>query len=254
MNLPYYTLDDVNKLKVALLKDCAPYSRTDLLATLLAELDVKLKLSTYEVEAVPELKGASPDDDAEDAILLHKWINSAKTKIPRSVLSDERLWAALCHTAFADYTVRRWGTEPVPAPEGDGELHADGNGVPEGYGRISIRFFIKGSSQRGVVRNGLARLYWAGALSCKEDDYSLTKEMFRKQDIHQNLIERSMCTDSELVQGMLRKFQPLSVDALTKKRIQLVSKLVNGAGGTRTLDIVSAEDLVDSFRAAFPGT
>lgn len=251
MNLPYYTLDDVNKLKAALLRDCAPYSRTDLLAALLAESGVKMKLSTYEVEAAPELKGAGSDDDAEDAILLHKWIKSAKVSIPRSVLSDERLWAALCHTTFADYMIRRWGTEPAPTPEGDGEAEAEGNGVPEGYGRISIRFFIKGSSQRGVVRNGLARLYWAGALSCNEGDYSLTKEMFRKQDIHQNLIERSMCTDAELVQGMLRKFQPLSMDALTKKRIQLVSKLVNGSGGTRTLDIVSAEDLVDSFQAAF---
>lgn len=252
MNIPYYTLDDVNKLKTALHKDCVAYSRTDLLSALLAELDIKLKVSTYEVDAAPELKGTGPDDDAEDAILLHKWIKSAKVPIPRSVLSDERLWTALCHATFADYMLRRWGAELAPGHESEGEPAAERNGTPIGYGRISGRFFIKGSSQRGVVRNGLARLYWAGALSCREEDYSLTKEMFRKQDIHQNLIERSMCTDSELVQSMLRKFQPLSLDALTKPRIQLVSKLVNGSGGTRTLDVVSKEDLADSFRTAFP--
>lgn len=252
MNLPYYTLDDVNKLKAALQKDCACYSRADLLSSRLAELDVKLKVSSYEVDAAPELKGADPDDDAEDAILLHRWITSAKSPIPRSVFGDERLWTALCHTTFADYMLRRWGSEPALEDEGEGKPEADGKGAPKGYGRVLGRFFIKGSSQRGVVRNGLARLYWAGVLSCREGDYSLTKEMFRKQDIHQNLIERSMCADSELVQGMLRNFKPLSMGTLTKSRIQLVSKLINGSGGTRTLDVVSREDLADSFRTAFP--
>jgi hypothetical protein len=252
MNLPYYSIEEIKKLKDALLNSCVPYSRKDLLIARLAELDAKSKNSSYEVGTPPNLSGADPDEDAEDAILLHKWFKSAKIAVPRSVLSDERLWTALCHTTFANYMIRRWGSElPVPAEEG-GESEADGEGLPKGHGRISGRFFVRGSSQRGVVRNGLARLYWAGELTCKGDDYSLTKEIFRKQDIHQNLLERSMCADSELLQGMLRKFQPVKTDALTKPRIQLVAKLVNGAGGTHTLDIVSAEDLGDSFAAVFP--
>lgn len=247
MKLPYYSLEDVNKLKTSLLKDCTPYSQTDLLATLLTEAGVKLKESTYDIADAPILAGTNSEDDADDAIVLHRWIKSAN--FPRSVLSDERLWTALCHTTFADYMIKRWGTEPA---EPEDAPEPDENSKPKGWGRISDRFFVKGGSQRGVVRNGLARLYWAGALSSKGEDYSLTKEMFRKQDIHQNLIERSMCADSELVQGMLRKFQPLHIKELTKPRIQLVSKLVNGSGGTRTLDMVSAEDLGDSFRIAFP--
>lgn len=251
MNLPYYTLEDVSRLKAALNVSCAPYARPDLLAAHVMHLGVRPKISSYEVDVAPALKGSGPNDDADDAIKLHKWIKSAKTRIPRSVLSDERLWAALCHTTFAEYMLSRWGIEPATPVEDPDEAGADGKCMPEGHGRISIRFFVKGSSQRGVARNGLARIYWAGVLSCVEDDYSLTREMFRKQDIHQNLIERSMCADLGLVQGMLRQFKPIQIDALTKPRIQLVAKLVNGSGGTRTLDVVTADDLVGNFEAAF---
>jgi hypothetical protein len=60
-----------------------------------------------------------------------------------------------------------------------------------------------------------------------------------------------MCIDSELTKKMLKEFAQLDDVALSKAKIQLVAKLVNGAGGTRTLETVSRDDMSDSFKAAF---
>lgn len=251
MNAPYYSAEDILKLKEASTQDCSAYSATEGLAKLLDDKLIKTRLSSYVLPEPPSLSGAGPEADTEDAIVLHKWLTQACPPIPRSVFGDERLWTALCHGSFADYMVRRWGTDLPDDTQPDDEQN-DAKGKPEGYGRISIRFFVKGASQRGIVRNGLARLFWAADLALETDGtYDLVKQMFRKQDIHQNIIERSMCIDSNLTKKMLKEFELLDDEALSKAKIQLVAKLVNGAGGTRTLETVSRDDMADSFKAAF---
>lgn len=252
MNAPYYSAEDILKLKDASTQDCIAYSAVDGLAKLLEDKLIKARQASYVLNDPPALSGSGPDADTEDAIALHKWLSAATPKIPRSVFGDERLWTALCHETFAEYMVRRWGTE-LPDDSLIEEDQNDIKGKPEGYGRISIRFFVKGASQRGIVRNGLARLFWAADLALEADGtYDLVRQMFRKQDIHQNIIERSMCIDSELTKKMLKEFALLDDVALSKAKIQLVAKLVNGAGGTRTLETVAREDMTATFKAAFP--
>jgi hypothetical protein len=251
MIAPYYSAEDILKLKEASTQDCSAYSAPEGLAKRLEDKLIKTRQSSYVLPEPPPLSGTGPDADTEDAIALHKWLNQATPKIPRSVFGDERLWTALCHGTFADYMVRRWGTD-LPDDTFPEEDQNDIKGKPEGYGRISIRFFVKGASQRGIVRNGLARLFWAADLALEADGtYDLVRQMFRKQDIHQNIIERSMCIDSDLTKKMLVEFSKLDDAALSKAKIQLVAKLVNGAGGTRTLETVSRDDMADSFKAAF---
>ena len=251
MNAPYYSAEDILKLKEASTQGCSAYSAMEGLSKLLEDKLIKTRHSSYVLAAPPALSGSGPASDTEDAIALHKWLSAATPKIPRSVFGDERLWTALCHGTLADYMVRRWGTH-LPDDILPEEDQNDIKGKPEGYGRISIRFFVKGASQRGIVRNGLARLFWAADLALEVDGtYDLVRQMFRKQDIHQNIIERSMCIDSELTKKMLKEFAQLDDVALSKAKIQLVAKLVNGAGGTRTLETVSRDDMADSFKAAF---
>ena len=251
MNAPYYSAEDILKLKEASTQDCSCYSAPEGLSKLLEDKHIKTRQSSYVLPEPPSLSGDGPDADTEDAITLHKWLNQATPIIPRSVFGDERLWTALCHGTFGDYMVRRWGTDLPDDTLPEDEQH-DAKGKPEGYGRISIRFFVKGASQRGIVRNGLARLFWAADLALEVDgNYDLVRQMFRKQDIHQNIIERSMCIDSDLTKKMLVEFAKLDDESLIKAKIQLVAKLVNGAGGTRTLETVSREDMADSFKAAF---
>jgi len=252
MNLPYYSAEDIQKLKKACEEDLLAYSSQDDLTQLLEDLLINTKLSSYVLtDPPPLLDGSSPAKDVDDAIALHKWLTSATPKIPRSVFGDERLWTALCHKTFANYMVNRWGTEKTDDTP-VAEEQTDSRGKPEGYGRISIRFFVKGASQRGIVRNGLARLFWAADLALDSGSYELVHQMFRKQDIHQNIIERSMCIDSKITKSMLKEFARLDRDELSKTKIQLVAKLVNGAGGTRTLETVSKSDMKDSFEVAFP--
>jgi hypothetical protein len=251
MNAPYYSAEDILKLKEACTQGCSAYSATEGLSKLLEDKLIKTRSSSYVLAEPPTLSGLGPASDTEDAISLHQWLTSATPKIPRSVFGDERLWTALCHGTFSEYMVKRWGTD-LPDDILPEEDQSDTKGKPEGYGRISIRFFVKGASQRGIVRNGLARLFWAADLALEVDGtYDLVRQMFRKQDIHQNIIERSMCIDSELTKKMLKEFALLDDDALSKAKIQLVAKLVNGAGGTRTLETVSRDDMSDSFKAAF---
>lgn len=251
MNAPYYSAEDILKLKEASTQGCSAYSAMEGLSKLLEDKLIKTRHSSYVLIEPPALSGAGPTSDTEDAIALHKWLSAATPKIPRSVFGDERLWTALCHGTFADYMVQRWGTD-LPDDILPEEDQNDIKGKPEGYGRISIRFFVKGASQRGIVRNGLARLFWAADLALEADGtYDLVRQMFRKQDIHQNIIERSMCIDSELTKKMLKEFAQLDDGALSKAKIQLVAKIVNGAGGTRTLETVSRDDMADSFKAAF---
>jgi len=252
MNAPYYSAEDILKLKEASTQDCGAYSANEGLIKLLEDNLIKTRQSSYLLPESPALSGTAPDADTEDAIALHKWLTQATPKIPRSVFGDERLWTALCHGTFSDYMVRRWGNDLPDDILTDQEKN-DIKGKPDGYGRISIRFFVKGASQRGIVRNGLARLFWAADLAIEADGtYDLARQMFRKQDIHQNIIERSMCIDSELTKTMLKEFSKLNDDSLSKAKIQRVAKLVNGAGGTRTLETVASEDMTDSFKAAFP--
>lgn len=251
MNAPYYSAEDILKLKEACAQDCSAYSTVEELAKLLEEKLIKIRQASYVLNEPPALSGSGPDADTADAIALHKWLSTSNPKIPRSVFGDERLWTALCHDTFADYMVRRWGAD-TPDNTPSEEDQNESKGKPESFGRISIRFFVKGASQRGIVRNGLARLFWAADLALEaEGNYDLVRQMFRKQDIHQNIIERSMCIDSELTKKMLKEFAQLDDDALSKAKIQLVAKLVNGAGGTRTLETVSRDDMSDSFKAAF---
>lgn len=251
MNAPYYSAEDILKLKEATIEDCTAYSACEGLTKLTEQKLIRIRQSSYVLPEPPTLSGANPDADIDDAIALHKWLTQSTPKIPRSVFGDERLWTALCHDTFAAYMVRRWGTD-LPNDSLPDQEQNDAKGKPEGYGRISIRFFVKGASQRGIVRNGLARLFWAADLALEADgNYDLVGQMFRKQDIHQNIIERSMCIDAELTKKMLKEFSALDDKALSKAKIQLVAKLVNGAGGTRTLETVASEDITVSFKAAF---
>lgn len=251
MNAPYFSSEDISKLRQVIDKDCSSYSRKEGISALLQEKAVKTRYASYLLPERPDLSGAGPDADGDDAVKFHRWIVSATPKIPRSVFGDERFWTALCHETFVDYMEKRWGVDQPDEPIDEEDMQ-DHRGKPEGFGRVSERFFVKGASQRGIVRNGLARLFWAAELaSDAEAGYDLAKQMFRKQDIHQSIIERSMCVDAQLTKKMLIEFAALNDEELGKKKIQLVAKLINGAGGTRTLGTVSREDVSDSFRTAF---
>ena len=247
MKLPYLLSADILKLREECRSTLAHYKSPALLSEYLESHSINTRESLYILSDAPKLDGKL-SSDSNNAKLLHTWIQSAQPFIPRSVLGDGRLWAALCHDVFRDYMIERWVNTDLD-PE---EEVADGNN-PKGHGTITSRFFVLGEGQRGIVRNGLARLYWAAELSVVDGDYKLLDTMFHKQDIHASIIERSMSLDAKLTQGILTEFSPIKkIDKKNlKKPIQFASKLINGAGGTRTLETVKNSDLRSCLKQSF---
>lgn len=244
MKLTYLSTKDVKKLLEQCKLSLGHYKSANLLSQHLDNETVKLLESTYDLPELPKLHGTIARD-AESAINLHKWIKRASPEIPRSVLCDGRLWTALCHFTFRDYMLERWplntDTEEAVAEQ------SENKNSPQGYGTISGRFFVIGNGQRGIVRNGLARLFWAAELSVTNGDYSLVDTMFIKQDVHASIVERSLSADKDLTQKILIALKQCNEADLSKKDIQLFAKLINGAGSTRTLETVAKRD-VDYYK------
>ena len=246
MKLPYLLSEDIIKLRAECSKGLAQYTSSETLQEYLESHSIHIHDSIYVLSDAPKLD-SNLSSDSNNAKLLHAWIKSAIPSIPRSVLGDHRLWSALCHSTFRDYMTNRWS-----AKIDTGEEIPDGNN-PKGYGTITSRYFVTGDGQRGIVRNGLARLYWAAELSFVDNDYKLLDTMFHKQDIHASIIERSMSLDANLTQAILTEFEFIKKieDTDLKKQIQLAAKLINGAGGTRTLETVKNNDLKSCLKQSF---
>jgi hypothetical protein len=238
MKLPFFSskqIDDENGLKSI---DQSAYESTAALANELAARGLTASVEpAYELGEPPVLTGGS-NEDAANARKLHEWISTANPKIPRTVLADGRLWAALCHTTFADYMIGRWGPKEKA------------NDEPKDS-RVNSRFFANGEGQRTLVRNGLARLYFSAEILSQKDDNELLDIFFKPQDIHQNFIERALAGDAELIRSVTENCHKLKGDKLKKLNIQTYAKLVNGAGGTRSLDKVRAQGIQVLTQVAF---
>ncbi len=238
MKLPFFSskqIDDENGLKSI---DQSAYESTAALANELAARGLTASVEpAYELGEPPVLTGGS-NEDAANARKLHEWISTANPKIPRTVLADGRLWAALCHTTFADYMIGRWGPKEKA------------NDEPKDS-RVNSRFFANGEGQRTLVRNGLARLYFSAEILSQKDNKELLDIFFKPQDIHQNFIERALAGDAELIHSVTENCRKLKGDKLKKLNIQTYAKLVNGAGGTRSLDKVRAQGIQVLTQVAF---
>ncbi len=225
MKLPFFSskqIDDENGLKFI---DQSAYENTASLAKELATKGLSASVEPAYVLGEPPLLTGGSDQDAANARKLHEWISTAKPKIPRTVLADGRLWAALCHTTFAAYMIGRWGPK-AKASEDSNES------------RLNSRFFANGEGQRSLVRNGLARLYFSAEILSQKDNNELLDIFFKPQDIHQNFIERALAGDAELIRSIAENCLKVREGNLKKLQVQTYAKLVNGAGGTRSLDKV----------------
>jgi hypothetical protein len=238
MKLPFFSSKQIDDEKGLKFIDQSAYESTAALANELAAKGLTASVEpAYELGAPPVLTGGS-DQDAANARKLHEWISTAKPKIPRTVLADGRLWAALCHTTFADYMIGRWGPKAKASEDSNDS-------------RLNSRFFANGEGQRTLVRNGLARLYFAAEIVFQDDSYELLPIFFEKQDIHQNFIERALAGDAELIRSVAENCLKVKEENLKKLNIQTYAKLVNGAGGTRSLDKVRVQGIQVLTQVAF---
>ena len=72
MNAPYYSAEDILKLKEASTQSCSAYSALEDLFKLLEDKLIKTRSSSYDLAEPPTLSGLGPTSDTDDAIALHK--------------------------------------------------------------------------------------------------------------------------------------------------------------------------------------
>jgi len=164
----------------------------------------------------------SPEKDFENSIKLFE----ALKNIDPVQANDRRLWVTLTHTKFFQYSKERW----------IGDENSDK--------KIIRRFHFEGTSLEARMRNSISRLWWAAKISKEEassDPYELTRLLWSKQDIYQNLVERSYGTYSSVVKGFLKFYS--ENNSLKEDQLRKLFTALNSIGGVKVLSIHTTEEI-----------
>ncbi|MGB6987021.1 MAG: DUF6339 family protein [Candidatus Aquilonibacter sp.] len=177
--------------------------------------------------------------DAQNAILLHRQL---PTLTPAQA-SDPRLWTRLTHVEFWNYMRARWPSERY---EGEKAVRA-----------VVERYFVPQSQGRALLRNGIARLWWAAKLTydeSKDDPYELTPIVLSKLDIAKNLLERTLGRSQSVLTGFLeflRDNEALLSGSDGRHFVRELSKKLNLMGGVSVLDELNSADVRDVLAREF---
>jgi hypothetical protein len=182
-----------------------------------------------------------PDEDnlkdLENAIRVHKALQQLTPLQAR----DPRVWTRFAHVDCWKYMRMRWPVErwEKESPE-------------KGARNVVRRYFIASSDSRGLLRNGIARLWWTAQLtydSARDNPYELTGVLLSALDITQQILERNMGRGPEILTGFLEFLLQNRVELLTggdknRARIRRLAKFLNMYGGVCLLDCLSQTDII----------
>ncbi|ACC98424.1 hypothetical protein Emin_0869 [Elusimicrobium minutum Pei191] len=101
------------------------------------------------------------------------------------------LCSYLSHVNYREYVINRWISSHNNEDSGEGVLK-----------RIKNRFFV--TDKKSLIRmNAISRLWWAGYLTCDEnnsaDKYHLTRTLFTGQQISADLLDTPFCVNKDVV-------------------------------------------------------
>lgn len=183
-----------------------------------------------------ELQLTIPDDfelnsnaesDLENSIKIFELFKS----LDLIQANDRRFWVTLTHTRFFDYSSRRWFSEALSDKQ------------------ILRRYHFEGVSLEARMRNSISRLWWAARItydSSKTDPYELTRLLWSKQDIYQNLVERSYGTYESVVKGFL-EFYSENLN-LKEDQLRRLFTALNSIGGVKILSVHSKEEIKEILK------
>ena len=152
---------------------------------------------------------------------------------------EEKIWAYLTHTLGYEYMQTRWGIANTKNPES----------------RINSRYFFQGKTKNVIatttvpyVRNGLARLWWAGYIvydETLENPYEYINELFVSQDLFVGLCERDIAKNKDVVTAILKCVRKYDISSLDKNTILVrnILKQINLQAGMVILDALSFDDV-----------
>lgn len=191
---------------------------------------------TYQKADLIIPQGSSRDaskTDVENAKRLHKSLKN----LTLAQAMDARIWTFLTHEVYHEYMRARW--------------IESSNNITKG---TLERYFA--NTNREIIRNGIARLWWYGYLTYDEnrkDPYELTEVLLSKQDIAQGLLERNLGNNKKWLINVLeiiKEYQEIYPDLTNKKNMQSLSKYFDFCGGVGILDCIDktgTKNLMDKW-------
>lgn len=165
----------------------------------------------------------SPEKDLENSIKIFEGLKD----LDRIQANDKRLWLTLTHTYFFEYTQRRWDIRSTDSDK-----------------RLLRRFYFEGSSLEARMRNSISRLWWSAKLTYderREDNYELTRLLWSRQDIYQNLVERSYATYEPVVTGLLEFYSANT--QLKEDQLRRLFTALNAVGGVKSLPVQDKNEI-----------
>lgn len=170
-----------------------------------------------------------PSEDVNSSIEIFSQLSN----LDRVQANDRRLWVALTHGQFYSYTKQRWN-------------------YTAGYSNDAIirRFHFEGSSLEARMRNSISRLWWGARITYdvdREDPFELTRVLWSKQDLIQNVVERSYGTYENVVKGILETY--IENPSLTEGELRSLYTGLNAIGGVKVLSYLEVSEVKDAIRS-----
>lgn len=182
------------------------------------------------------------NNDIENSQIIYNELKS----LNETQASDPRLWTYLTHMTFWKYMRKRW---PVEKFEDEAEeLLDDLSTKNRQINFILTRYFLLTPNRRRLLRNGISRLWWYAHLTYdknRKDPYELTKVLLSHQDIAQNLLERSLGSNKQVLSSILNFLK--DNQSLSREEIREMIKEINLVGGVKNLHILDENEITKVF-------
>lgn len=237
--LPVLRDQALNLLQEAIVKNVVFYKKdepwlADFFGEHSWELDSKLLNLPDDLLILPDEHN---DYDLENSRRLYEALHG----LSLTQATDPRLWTYLTHVKYWQYMRKRW---PV-------EKSIKGEDLSKAVSPLKDRYFLIGDRSRGVTRNGLARLWWAG-YTCHidgktgDESYALAIPLFSKQDVFASFMERAFSKNRVVMKALLsilleryREGKPFD----DRQNVRDLAKYLVMVGGVTILDAIEFDRL-----------
>ncbi|MGO4360805.1 DUF6339 family protein [Terrabacter sp. RAF57] len=179
-----------------------------------------------------------PEDDGENAVLVFQGLGL----VDRANAADPRLWTYLALTTQREYMLGRWQLE----------------GVRNWKGRVLDRWLLLRPTRQGLVRHGIARLWWMAELTHDSsmsrpisrnsgDPHAYTRWVFANEDRVQAIFERELGSSPPVMWAVVEAMQG-STAPNQGQAIKDLAKEVRLRAGYQRLEALSEQALIEMMQ------
>ena len=188
---------------------------------------------TSKIEVDPfELQIGGPETDSENARIVYSHLKELKQV---QAVSAE-LWTYMTHIQFPEYMANRWKINDNKDEKKLREV-------------IKQRYFANRGG-KGVIRNGIARLWWAGYWGYdenREDSFELVDVILDKQEIYEHISERSYNRNKNI---LIASLEAIKQNNFNTREVRALYVKINSYGSDKhldSLDIDAAREMVEEL-------